>query len=85
MPIKNTDTLMNRKEEPYVGILKIGNNNLKASCINPGDLVGFKPGAEWEFFIDNQRLYCMKSNDIVIKYGSKENKIEYNPSWANSC
>ena len=45
MPIKNTDTLMNRKEEPYVGILKIGNNNLKASCINPGDLVGFKPGS----------------------------------------
>ena len=85
MPIKNIDPLINRKEEPYVGILKIGNNNLEASNINPEDLIGFKPGAEWEFFIDNQRLYCMKSNDIVIKYGSKKNKIEYNPSWASSC
>ena len=85
MPIKNSDNLRNRKEEPYVGILKIGNNNLEASNINPNDLIGFKPGAEWEFFIDDQRLYCMKSNDIVIKYGNKENKEEYNPSWANSC
>tara|TARA_R100001129_G_scaffold85934_1_gene58406 strand:- start:1698 stop:2306 length:609 start_codon:yes stop_codon:yes gene_type:complete len=84
MPIKNSDNLRNRKEEPYVGILKIGNNNLEASNINSGDLIGFKPGAEWEFFIDDMRLYCMKSNDIVINYGYKENKEEYNPSWTYS-
>ena len=83
-PIKNSDSILNRKEDPYVGILKIGNNSLEASKINPGDMIGFKPGAEWEFFIDEERLYCMKSNDIVIKYGYKENKEEYNPSWANS-
>ena len=45
MPIKNSDNLRNRKEEPYVGILKIGNNNLEASNINSGDLIGFKPGS----------------------------------------
>ena len=84
-PIKNSDNLRNRKEQPYVGILKISNSKLEASNINPGDMIGFKPGAEWEFFIDDERLYCMKSNDIVIKYGNKENKKEYNPSWANSC
>ena len=83
-PIKNSDSILNRKEDPYVGILKISNNSLEASRINPGDMIGFKPGAEWEFFIDEERLYCMKSNDIVIKYGHKENKEEYNPSWANS-
>ncbi len=83
-PIKNSESILNRKEDPYVGILKIGNNSLEASKINPGDMIGFKPGAEWEFFIDEERLYCMKSNDIVIKYGHKENKEEYNPSWANS-
>jgi len=83
-PIKNSESILNRKEDPYVGILKIGNNSLEASRINPGDMIGFKPGAEWEFFIDEERLYCMKSNDIVIKYGHKENKEEYNPSWANS-
>ena len=84
MPIKNSDNLRNRKEEPYVGILKIGNNNLEASNINPEDMIGFKPGDEWEFFIDDMRLYCMKSNDIVINYGYKENKEEYNPSWTHS-
>ena len=83
-PIKNSQSILNRKEDPYIGILKIGNNSLEASRINPGDMIGFKPGAEWEFFIDEERLYCMKSNDIVIKYGHKENKEEYNPSWANS-
>ena len=84
-PIKNSDNLRNRKEQPYVGILKISNSKLEASNINPGDMIGFKPGAEWEFFIDDERLYCMKSNDIVINYGHKENKEEYNPSWAHSC
>ena len=84
-PIKNSDNLRNRKEQPYVGILKISNSKLEASNINPGDMIGFKPGAEWEFFIDDERLYCMKSNDIVINYGHKENKEEYNPSWTHSC
>ena len=83
-PIKNSDDIRNRKEQPYVGILKIGNNKLEASNINPGSMIGFKPGAEWEFFIDDERLYCMKSNDIVINYGNKENKREYNPSWTYS-
>ena len=83
-PIKNSNSILNRKEDPCVGILKIGNNSLEASKINPGDMIGFKPGAEWEFFINDERLYCMKSNDIVIKYGHKKNQKEYNPSWTNS-
>ena len=83
-PIKNSDPLLNRKEDPYIGILKIGNTSLEASKITSGDTIGFKPGAEWEFFIDEERLYCMKSNDIVIKYGHEKNKEEYNPSWSHS-
>jgi hypothetical protein len=83
-PIKNTDTFSIKKEQPCVGILKIGNSTLEALKINPEDKVGFKPGFEWEFIIDNERLYCMKSNDIVIKYEHKGNEVEYNPSWASS-
>ena len=85
MPIKDNNNLSTDKEQKCVGILKIGNNALDAHDINPGDLIGYKPGREWEFVIDGKRIYCMKSNDIVIKYGNKENKKEYNPSWANSC
>jgi len=84
MPIKNSNDLINRKEDPSIGIVKIGNSVLEASNINKGDTIGFIPGAEWEFIIDDQRLYCMKSNDIVIKYGNKENQEEYNPSWTSS-
>jgi len=84
-PLKNTDVLTNDIEQKHIGILKIGNPTLKALGINPGDLVGYKPGREWEFIIENQRVYCMKSNDIVIKYEYQGNEEEYNPSWANSC
>ena len=52
--------------------------------MNVGDLIGFKANREFEFLIDGEVLYCMKSNDILIKYENKGNETEYNPSWANS-
>ena len=84
MPLKNEDILTNDKEQKLIGILKYGNKSLEASEIVPGDVVGFKPNSEWDFVIDKQRVYCMKSNDIVIKYGHEGNQEEYNPSWAKS-
>ena len=81
---KENNSLTTAIEKKCVGILKIGNNELEASNINPGDLIGYKPGREWEFVIDGKRIYCMKSNDIVIKYDYKGNEEEYNPSWASS-
>tara|TARA_R100001015_G_C4604868_1_gene159882 strand:+ start:105 stop:710 length:606 start_codon:yes stop_codon:yes gene_type:complete len=84
-PIENNDVLKHEKTVPYVGILKHTNNSLEARDIALNDVIGFKPGADWEFVIDNELLYCMKSNDIVIKYGSKKNQKEYNPSWTRSC
>jgi len=84
MPIKDTDDLTLDKERKLIGILKHGNNSLNALNINPGDLVGYTPNGEWEFLVEGKRLYCMKSNDIVIKYERKGNEKEYNPSWASS-
>ena len=83
-PIKNRDYLNVSKEQRLIGILKYGNNSLETLKINEGDLVGYTPYGEFDFVIDGQRLYCMKSNDIVIKYGHKGNETEYNPSWAQS-
>ena len=83
-PTKNKNVLDNKKEQSLVGILKIGNSLLEALEINPGDVVGYKPFSEYDFVINDERLYCMKSNDIVVKYGHKENQTEYNPSWAKS-
>ena len=84
MPLKNDSYLTSDKERKLIGILKIGNSSLEALGINEGDVVGYTPNGEWEFIIDDQRLYCMKSNDIVIKYEHKGNEVEYNPSWAHS-
>jgi co-chaperonin GroES (HSP10) len=84
MPLKNNNSLTLDKEQKLIGILKIGNSSLEALKINPGDIVGYKPYGEWDFLIDGQRLYCMKSNDIVIKYEHEGNEVEYNPSWAHS-
>ena len=83
-PIKETSSYSTEKEQKHIGILKYGNYALKAAQISPGDLVGFTPKSEWEFIIDDERLYCMKSNDIAIKHEFKGNEEEYNPSWAES-
>ena len=83
-PIKNENNFSIEKEQKLKGILKYSNNYLKSLNINVGDIVGFKPNREWQFLIDDKRLYCMKSNDIVIKYEHKGNEKEYNPSWSSS-
>ena len=67
-----------------MGVLKYGNNTLKTLGIEEGDVVGYKPFGEYDFIVDGKRLYCMKSNDIVIKYERQGNEVEYNPSWAQS-
>ena len=83
-PIKNTDSFSLDKEQKLIGILKHGNSSLEALGITPGDLIGYTPGGEYDFVIDGERLYCMKSNDIVIKYEHQGNEEEYNPGWAQS-
>ena len=83
MPLKNNDSLTLDKEQKLIGILKYGNSSLEALKISPGDLVGYTPFGEFDFIIDDQRLYCMKSNDIVIKYEYQGDEVENNPSWAS--
>ena len=84
-PIFNTHILENRKEQPNVGIVKYTNNTLEALGITPGTLITFTPNSEFEFIIDGERLYCMKSNDIALTHEYKGNEKENNPSWAESC
>ena len=83
-PIKDEVDIHNWLEQDLIGILKYGNSSLEALEINEGDLVGYKPFGEYDFIVDGKRLYCMKSNDIVIKYERQGNEVEHNPSWAQS-
>ena len=83
-PILNKDYLMNRKEQPNVGIVKYSNSSLEALKITPGTLITFTPNSEFEFLINGERLYCMKSNDIALVNEYEGDEKEYNPSWAAS-
>ena len=83
-PLKNQNLLENRKEQPNVGVVKYTNNALEAVGITPGTLITFTPNSEFEFIIEGERLYCMKSNDIALTHEYKGNEKEYNPSWAKS-
>jgi len=84
-PLKDEVDINNWLEQSLIGVLKYGNSALEALGINQEDVVGYKPYGEYDFVVDGKRLYCMKSNDIVIKYERQGNEVEYNPSWAQSC
>ena len=49
------------------------------------DLIGFVPTSEFEFVIDNERMYRVRIQSITIKYERQGNEKEYNPSWARGC
>ena len=83
-PLKNQSVLENRKEQPNVGIVKYSNKSLEALKITPGTLITFTPNSEFEFIIEGERLYCMKSNDIALTHEYQGNEKENNPSWAKS-
>jgi hypothetical protein len=76
-PIKETKMFSNNFERPLIGVVKFGND-----VIEEDSLVGFKPGAEYEFIIDGERLYRVPINLITIKYEYQGDEEEYNPSWA---
>ena len=81
-PVLNKDEFSIDKEQPNVGIVKYSNSSLEAVKIKPGALITFTPNSEFEFIIEGERLYCMKSNDIALIHEHKGNEKEYNPSWA---
>lgn len=78
-PLKSKNIFDENDERPCIGVVKYGNDN-----IEPGALVGFKPGMEYEFIIEGQRLYRVPANLITIEYEYQGDEEEYNPSWAKS-
>ena len=83
-PVVNKDDLDLSKDKKHIGILKYTNKSLEDKNINVGDIVGFTPNSEFEFIVNDELLYCMKTKDIVIKYEYEANETQYNPSWAKS-
>ena len=79
-PLKEIDDPLNVNiERPLIGIVKYSDGTVKVN-----ELVGFRPSSEYEFIIDEERLYRVLSNLITIKYEYQGDEEEYNPSWAKS-
>ncbi len=77
IPLKATDQFNIESEKPLQGIIKYSDGTVEVN-----DLIGFKPGSEYEFVVNGKRLYRILSNFITIKYEHQGNEEEYNPSWA---
>jgi len=78
-PLKAIDQFNIESEKPLQGIVKYSDGTVKV-----GDLIGFTPSSQYEFIVDNERLYRVLSNLITIKYEYQGDEEEYNPSWAQS-
>ena len=78
-PLKSVDKFNINDERPSIGVIKYSDGTF-----NKKELVGFKPGSEYEFVIENERLYRVLNKFITIKYEYQGNEEEYNPSWAQS-
>lgn len=83
-PIKNDVKYSNDKEKKLIGVLKYIDANAKKMGLKTEDVIGFTPHSEYEFIVDNERLYRVPINSICIKYERQGNEEEYNPSWARS-
>ena len=80
-PIESNNIFNLNKELPSIGIVKYLDENFD-SQIQQGDLVGFTPGSEYEFIVDDERLYRVRSQSLTIRYEYQGDEKEYNPSWA---
>jgi len=83
-PIKSNNIFSNNKEKPLMGIIKYSNKMLIRNGIKEGSLVGFTPRSEYEFLIEDERLYRITTDSIAIKYEYQGDEEEYNPSWGKS-
>ena len=78
-PLKAINKFNIEQEKPLQGIVQYSDGTVEI-----GDLVGFTPNSEYEFIVDNQKLYRVLSKFITIKYEYQGNEETYNPSWAKS-
>ncbi len=57
---------VNIKEEPLHGILKYSNKQLKNLGVKEGDQITFTPDSEYEFYVDDEKLYRMFTDNITM-------------------
>lgn len=66
-PIMEEKKWIGTVEQEHVGIVVYNNEVLKRSGVNVGDKIGFGTDCEYEFNINNQRLYRVRTPRILAK------------------
>jgi len=68
-PMPATESYIKKpfSEEPLMGIMKYPNEYLLERGINAGDMVCFSPDSEYEFTVDDEKLYRMYDHQITMK------------------
>ena len=68
-PIPKEESFISKlgTEEPLIGIMKYSNDYLSSQGVNQGDRICFKPDSEYEFMVDNEKLYRMYDHQITMK------------------
>lgn len=81
-PIKETRAFQDKKEIPLWGI--VSHADKSEPEVHKGDVVAFTPSSEFEFVVDNKKVYRILSYNITISNGRKRSEVAYNPSWTGS-
>jgi hypothetical protein len=76
-PLENEDIWSTESEQKLLGKLTYTNDYLESLGLSYGDIVGFTPDSEYEFNIDDKKLYRILSTDITINYGHKKETTTY--------
>lgn len=76
-PLKNEDIWSTESEQKLLGKLIYTNDYLESLGLSYGDIVGFTPDSEYEFNIDDKKLYRILSTEITINYGCKKETTTY--------
>ena len=68
-PIPATESYIKKPftNEPLIGLMKYPNQYLIDQGINKGDMVCFSPDSEYEFTVDEEKLYRMYDHQITMK------------------
>ena len=77
MPLASEDKFSNEVENQSKGVIVYSDG-----MFDVNEVVGYDPVSQYEFVIDNQRLYRVYNKFITIKYEREGNEKTYNPSWA---
>lgn len=81
-PIKETRKFKPGKELPRWGI--VSHPDKQQSEVKKDDVVSFTPSSEFEFRVDNKKVYRILSYNITTNNGRRREEIAYNPSGLSS-